>query len=43
MHLGVVRMGEGADGKELVSVTEEGHALITGVSGFSEEGLDDRF
>ncbi|GAA5345665.1 hypothetical protein [Planifilum fimeticola] len=43
MHLGVIRMGEGADGEKLVSVTDEGHALITGISGFTEEGLDDRF
>ncbi|MGB0087875.1 MAG: hypothetical protein WBP80_00115, partial [Planifilum fulgidum] len=43
MHLGVIRMGEGANGEKLVSVTDEGHALITGISGFTEEGLDDRF
>lgn len=43
MHLGILRMGEGADGKRLVYVTEEGHRFITGVSGFTEEGLDDRF
>lgn len=42
-HLGVLRMGEGADGKELVSVTEEGHVFINGISGFTVEGLDDRF
>lgn len=43
MHLGALRMGEGPDGEELVYVTEEGHGWVTGISGFTEKGLDDRF
>ncbi len=43
MHLGLLRIGESDAGERLIRMTPMGHARVSGISGFTEKGLEKRY